>query len=232
MSVYSYIGLFLLVVLSGSSVFLLKNRNEKAIKLLLSFSGAYLFSISVLHLIPEIYSEMTESIGMYILIGFFLQIVLEYFSKGIEHGHAHHHAHEPFPFAVIISLCIHSFLEGMPLSAGDNKPLLIGIILHKIPISIVLSTMLLQTGMTKWRAFVWIAFFGLMLPMGAFTSAFIGNNLFASSPQSSAIILALVVGIFLHISTTILFESSENHKFNAYKLVTIVIGTLCAFFSH
>ena len=28
------------------------------------------------------------------------------------------------------------------------------------------------------------------------------------------IILAIVVGMFLHISTTIIFETSENHKFN------------------
>jgi formate/nitrite transporter FocA (FNT family) len=41
------------------------------------------------------------------------------------------------------------------------------------------------------------------------------------------VILAVVVGIFLHISTTIIFETSENHKFNLLKLVSILVG--CAF---
>ena len=36
--------------------------------------------------------------------------------------------------------------------------------------------------------------------------------------------MALVIGIFLHISTTILFESSEEHRFNYYKLITILLG--------
>jgi hypothetical protein len=38
------------------------------------------------------------------------------------------------------------------------------------------------------------------------------------------IILAMVVGIFLHISTTILFESDENHGFNLKKFVVIILG--------
>jgi hypothetical protein len=38
------------------------------------------------------------------------------------------------------------------------------------------------------------------------------------------IILAVVVGMFLHISTTIIFESSENHKFNFIKLISLLIG--------
>ena len=224
--------LFALVVVSGSSVFLFKKRNGVFVKLLLAFSGAYLLSISVLHLIPEIYADYSESIGVYILIGFFLQIILEYFSKGIEHGHIHHHENEPFPIAIIASLCIHSFLEGMPLADGDNDSLLLAIILHKIPISIVLVTLLLQTGLSKIKVIGWLAFFALMLPLGAVVSLLIGSELTHHSSKSSAIILALVVGIFLHISTTILFESSENHKFNSYKLITIVIGAILAFFSH
>jgi uncharacterized membrane-anchored protein len=41
---------------------------------------------------------------------------------------------------------------------------------------------------------------------------------------NSEIILAVVVGMFLHISTTIIFETSENHKFNLMKLIAIFIG--------
>ena len=43
------------------------------------------------------------------------------------------------------------------------------------------------------------------------------------------VILAIVVGIFLHISTTIIFETSENHKFNLLKLVSILVGCSFAF---
>ncbi|MGB3143837.1 MAG: ZIP family metal transporter, partial [Maribacter sp.] len=41
---------------------------------------------------------------------------------------------------------------------------------------------------------------------------------------------ALVIGVFLHISTVILFESSEGHKFNLRKLLVIVFGVVIAYF--
>ena len=43
-------------------------------------------------------------------------------------------------------------------------------------------------------------------------------------------ISALVIGIFLHISTTILFESNEGHKFNFTKLMTIIAAVILAYF--
>ena len=49
---------------------------------------------------------------------------------------------------------------------------------------------------------------------------------------NSDAILAIVVGMFLHISTTIIFETSENHKFNFIKLVTIFGGCALAFIIH
>jgi hypothetical protein len=40
---------------------------------------------------------------------------------------------------------------------------------------------------------------------------------------------ALVIGIFLHVSTTILFESSEGHRFDITKLLAIVSAILLAY---
>ena len=42
------------------------------------------------------------------------------------------------------------------------------------------------------------------------------------------ILLAIVVGMFLHISTTIIFEASENHRFNLAKLASIFVGVTLA----
>jgi len=39
-------------------------------------------------------------------------------------------------------------------------------------------------------------------------------------------ITALIIGVFLHISTIILFESSENHKFNLQKFTAILLGII------
>jgi zinc and cadmium transporter len=230
-----YIFLFLSVIISGLSVLFI-NISSKNLKLLLSFSGAFLFAISVLHLIPEIYSSGTANIGVYILVGFFAQILLEFFSEGIEHGHIHihkhDHAHTAFPYAMMIGLSIHSFLEGMPLANDDthaHESLLTGIVLHNIPIAIALMTMLLQSHISKKQAIIWLVVFALITPLGSFTSYAIGSNMIGGLSMYFDRIMAIVVGIFLHISTTILFESSENHRFNLIKFIVIVLGASLAF---
>jgi zinc transporter ZupT len=229
-----YLFLFLSVIVSGLSVLYI-NISSKNLKLLLSFSGAFLFAISVLHLIPEIYSSDTANIGAFILIGFFAQILLEFFSEGIEHGHIHihkhDHAHHAFPYAMMIGLSIHSFLEGMPLASGteSHQSLLTGIILHNIPIAIALMTMLLQSHISKSQAIMWLVVFALITPLGSFTSYAIGANMIGGFSIYFDRIMAVVVGIFLHISTTILFESTENHRFNFIKFVVILMGAAVAF---
>src|ERR1700751_3752838 len=81
---------FVSVVLSGALLLVLTiPRNP--MRLLLAFSGAFLFAISMLHLIPELYASKAANVGMWILIGFLIQLLLEYVSQGIEHGHVHMH---------------------------------------------------------------------------------------------------------------------------------------------
>jgi hypothetical protein len=38
------------------------------------------------------------------------------------------------------------------------------------------------------------------------------------------LLTALTIGVFFHISTIILFESSQGHKFNLRKVVVIILG--------
>lgn len=231
MNYLMYLILFLSVIISGITVLFI-NISSRNLKLILSFSGAYLFAICVLHLIPEIYLSGTPNIGIYILIGFFAQILLEFFTEGIEHGHIHvhnhnGHNHQAFPYAMMIGLSIHSFLEGMPLSntgTDTHNSLLTGIIMHNIPIAMALMTMLLQSHISKKTAIFWLIVFALITPLGSFTSYAIGENMIGNISIYFDRIMAVVVGIFLHISTTILFESSENHRFNLIKFIVILMG--------
>lgn len=225
-----YILLFLSVIISGLSVLYI-NISGKNLKLILSFSGSFLFAICALHLIPEIYLSGTPNIGVFILIGFFVQILLEFFSEGIEHGHihVHHHGHNhnAFPYAVMIGLSIHSFLEGMPLAnigTDSHSSLLTGIVMHNIPIAMALMTMLLKSHISKQVAIFWLVVFALITPLGTLTSYAIDANIIGNLSSYFDRIMAVVVGIFLHISTTILFESSENHRFNLIKFVVILMG--------
>ncbi len=112
---------------------------------------------------------------------------------------------------------------------SHGNSLLLGIILHKIPVAVVLMALLLQSGLSKWRAVLWLLVFAAMMPLGTALSHFLGEHFIRDVAHYPALILGVVLGILLHISTTILFESNENHLFNRYKFGVIIFGILIAY---
>ncbi|MEO5801972.1 MAG: ZIP family metal transporter [Verrucomicrobiota bacterium] len=232
----TYFLLFLSVAIGVAVVLIFKPEDKRKIKVTISFAGAYIFTITVLHLLPEAYSVTAVppafsirgdpgfSIGLLVLAGFFVQLLLEFFSHGIEHGHAHHDHSGTIPIGMMLGLCIHAFIEGMPLGGNLNhehsrQMLLAGIVIHNIPVSIVLLTMLLHNGVAQSKALMLMLIFALMSPLGAGLSDVAGNL-----SRYSHELMAVVIGIFLHISTTILFESSDEHRFNRLKMLAIGAG--------
>ncbi|MDN3643892.1 ZIP family metal transporter [Lutimonas halocynthiae] len=221
-----YIALVIPVIV-GFILVQLMNPNKKHLQLFLSFSGAYLLSVTVLHLIPEVFSGQQEHIGVFILLGIVLQTALEYLSKGAEHGHIHSHDFEKnIPWLLLGSLSLHAFLEGMPLGIEENTNLLYAIVIHKLPITIILAVFLKNSSLSKGLVFLFLFLFAVMSPLGSWVSSnFSVIHLYEDQ------INALIIGVFLHISTAILFESSENHKFNLQKFIAILIGFAVAFLS-
>ena len=215
--------LLITAVLLGSLLVLFIKPSKQIVRLLLAFSGAYLLSVTILHLLPDVYTVTSNStiVGIYILVGIILQSVLESFSKGAEHGHIHiHSSGKEFPTLLFVSLCMHAFSEGLPIHHADSN-LLWAIVVHKIPIAIVLTTFLINTKYSNKIVFSFLFFFGLMSPLGVL----VGDKIPFFTEYATEI-TALIIGVFLHISTIILFESSENHKFNLQKFIAIILGVL------
>jgi zinc transporter ZupT len=215
----------LLSVLIGYIIALfLKPKNKTNLKLLLAFSGSFLLSLTVMHLLPEVYESKNSNIGLFIMLGILFQIILEFFSKGAEHGHVHGHAKMfQIPWLLFISLCIHAFLEGFPVS--HHHDLAVGIAIHHLPIAIILTTFFVNASLDKKAIFFFMITFAIMTPLGTIVSDFIPqlNDYYTE-------ITAVVIGILFHISSTIIFESSEGHKFNIAKVSMIVIGIALAYF--
>jgi zinc transporter ZupT len=228
----------LLSVIFGYGIALiLKPTNKKSLKLLLAFSGSFLLSLTVLHLLPEVYESASHAheghdhghsnpMGIFIMAGIVFQIILEYFSKGAEHGHVHVHGDShlhKMPWLLFISLCIHALLEGMPVS--HHHEMAWGIAIHHFPIAIILTAFFINSGLNKVAIMLFMLAFAFMTPLGTLVS---GQLEFISHYYTE--ISAVVVGILFHISSTIIFESSEGHKFNLAKLIVIVFGVVMAYF--
>lgn len=212
------------VLLGYGIALFLKPKNKTNLKLLLAFSGSFLLSLTVMHLLPDVYESHNKNIGIFIMMGILFQIILEFFSKGAEHGHVHGHPNMThIPWLLFISLCIHAFLEGFPV--GHHHNLAIGIAIHHLPIAIILTTFFLNSHLNKKAIFFFMMTFALMTPMGTLLSDYmpILNDYYTE-------ITAVVIGILFHISSTIIFESSEGHKFNIAKVSMIILGIALAYF--
>jgi zinc and cadmium transporter len=228
-----YLLLLSSIVLGAASVLLFKLDEPRHVKLLNAFIGAYLLSLTLLHLLPELYHTAGSAlarnglaIGGLILGGFFAQVALDFISMGVEHGHAHP-IHGRMPGGMVAGLCLHALVEAMALGnpqthfdPASRRLLLWSIVLHNLPVSIALLGMLLHSGIRRGTALGLLGVFAAMAPLGLALSAHL-----AWLAAHSRELMAFVIGIFMHISTTILFEASDIHRFNFVKLGAIVVGT-------
>lgn len=199
----------------------------KLSKDLLILSAGFLIALTVTELFPEIYKGDSHTMGLWILGGVLLQMILENLTKGFEHGHMHHTTQDVFPAGLALGLFLHAFLEGIPLSGIDrlDAPYLLGILVHNVPISFLMGAFMLNGAGRKkgfWKIFL---LFSLASPLGML----LGNSIDAVYHHY---IIALVAGVFLHISSVIIFESNKQHKMDWKKLMLVIGGIALAMLSH
>ena len=229
----AYLLLFSVATLGGLIAFSKPKVNGGYYKLSLVFAGAYLFSITVIHILPELFHESDNPglLGVLVLGGFFLQQVLEYISKGVEHGHVHvhekGHSHlESTAILALVALGFHSFLEGGMLANPSNRhssnTLLLGVLIHKAPEAFALVSVLICE-MSRRKSVFYLIVFAMASPLGLFLSQYLMTGERVPFTYFNYL-FAVVCGNFLHISTTIVYESSSDHKFNARKMIVALVA--------
>lgn len=228
------ITVVLLILSVVAGVFLGKyfGKKEKMAKNLLILSAGFLITICLNEVFPQVYaSEASTNLGIFVIAGVLLQMVLEALTKGFEHGHFHHHNEKNIlPAALMVGLFIHAFIEGIPLASEEHElsPYLWGIVFHNLPISFILGAFLFNRNESKAPAYpslLIVALFALASPMGIL----LGNYF---NPDLQPYFLAIVGGIFLHISSVIIFESNKNHNIDWVKIGLVILGVSIALIMH
>lgn len=215
--------------------------NQTRLRLILAFSAAYLFAISIMHMLPEAFmNQGTRQIGLFIVLGFCMQLLIDTFSTGIEHGHVHLHSsqcHKHLPSGIIIGLFLHSFLEGLPIysingaqGSHTNYQLVLGLAIHNFPITIAFVSLLKDHQDKRSRNWLLLLLFSFMTPLGYLASYLLQAFGLNDYEIYSRCAYALVIGIFLHISTAILFETSDQHRYNITKILVMACGIILAYF--
>jgi hypothetical protein len=108
---------------------------------------------------------------------------------------------------------------------SHHKGLALGIAVHHLPIAIILTTFFINSHLNKKAIFFFMLVFAIMTPLGTLLANYLQvlNEYYTE-------ITAVVIGILFHISSTIIFESSEGHKFNIAKVSMIILGIGLAYF--
>ena len=216
-------------------------RTGQWLKPLLAFSGAYLLTLTITHLLPEALTLLPATparVGYWMLAGFFGQLLLEVASQGIEHGHVHAPAAAErgrVPLLLVLALVVHSILEGSILVRGAGSgevgrhfyALVLGIALHHVPAAVALATLLRLRLGSFGRVWPWLVVFALASPAGLVFSNYVVLQQLLGSGVYAAL-LGFVAGTFLHVSTTILFETTPEHRLNWPKLGATLGGLLLA----
>ena len=221
------VGLLVLSVLLGMLLGKFFGNNERVAKILLIVSAGFLISICVVEVFPQVYHIEDENIGLWIVFGVLLQMFLENLTKGFEHGHFHYERCNILPLGLILGMFIHAFIEGIPLAReyDEHSFYLLGILVHNLPISFVLGAFLLREKKNKIVALVTILFFAAASPLGMLLGGYM-------NPKWNSYFLALSGGIFLHISSVIIFESNKNHKMDWEKILLVILGVFIGILGH
>lgn len=251
--------LFFITFLGGSIPLWVKGMNEKGTNYLLAFSGSFLLSITLLHLLPETFEELGgHKAGLFVLIGFFVQLIIQRITHGMEHGHIHvsadhnhhhhhhhhstvkedhhhhnhhsrHHQKSQLPLlSILLGLSLHAFMEGLPLGfnyrmQATESALFLAVAAHKLPEAILMTTLVMSLR-GKFPALVTILLFSLITPGAAILADFLGKRYFHMSSIVMWMI-PVVAGAFIHIATTIFFESgTKQHMLTWQKTIAILLG--------
>ena len=226
--------LFLVTLAGGCLPLYTRVLNDRNMHLLLAFSGSFLLGITCLHLLPETFTEFPQKAGLYLLAGFFLQLLIQRTTHGMEHGHLHVQG-ESLHVAVlpiIAGLSVHAFMEGLPLgfnyrNAATNPSLFLAVGAHKLPEAMLLGILLKHSFPFK-KTMLLVFAFALVTPLSAMLATALGRN-YGVIARAVTIIIPIVAGAFIHISTTIFFESgTKQHALTRMKVAAMLLGVFFA----
>jgi len=123
---------------------------------------------------------------------------------------------------VLFHLIPHIYAEANVLS---GILLLAGFFSHEMPAAFAMVSILKASHVTPKLLKWFIVIYASMSAMGAGISSLLKNSV---DPNMFEYLMAFVVGTFLHIATTILFENSEEHRFSRNKVLAIIGGVCLA----
>ena len=214
--------IFTAALTGGIFPMLIGAKNEKHLKLFISFGAGLLLSMAFLHMIPEAFKLIPNSAGIWLLTGFCILLFLERFimvHACEEHG-CHYHT---VGIAAFVGLTVHGLIEGFALASSEmvahlGPLVLIAIVSHKAPAGIALTSILKMAGKTPKQILGFVLGVALSGPLGILLAYWILKS--ENYTQTAGTLLSLSAGTFLYIGACDLLP--EIHRTDGEKLTRLL----------
>lgn len=208
-----------------------KNKLQKIIVYLVSFSAATFLGEVIFHLLPEAtknFNGFTMELGLLFISGFLFFFIIE---KMIHWRHCHNVNCEEQDHKIVGKMNLigdgfHNFIDGLIIGATFLVNVQLGIatsfsiLMHEIPQEIGDFGVLIHSGFPKNKAIISNFLISLTAIAGTLVSIIIGNNF----SNLLLYITPFTAGGFLYISTVDLFSEIKHEiKIKSFFLQFIVI---------
>ncbi len=232
---YTLVSVVLVSLISFIGILFISIKTEKLNKiilLLVGFAAGSLFGDAIIHLLPEAFEQIenTLKISLLVIAGIFIFFVLEKFVRW-RHCHIPTSKDHPHPMVTmnLIGDLVHNLIDGMIIGASYSVSIPIGlattiaVIMHEIPQEIGDFGVFLHGGLSIKKAL-------LLNFLSALTAIFGGVISLIAGPivkDYSIILLPLTAGGFIYIAGSDLIpelQGCETPQMSLLQFIAMVCG--------
>jgi zinc and cadmium transporter len=205
-----------------------KDWPRKYLQYFVALGAGYMLAVAFVDIIPESVRLAGESAFVYVLIGYFLVHLFEHtvaphFHFG-EETHceevSHHHART----TVLLGLAIHTFFDGVAISAGFlvstwlGAVIFMAVFLHKLPEGFTVASLVMASGKGKRNAILAAGLLGVATLTGVLLTSALQGQLKYALPLSG--------GVTLYVAATDLLP--EVNREPSWKTALLVFAGLAS----
>ena len=229
------LALFCLILFAASAaagllpVFQRHSRRFEAFTL--SFGAGIMLGTCFLHMIPESAALVGMGVGVAVLTGYLTMLVFAKFIMVHPCEEMDCHFHH-LGFSAYVGIALHSLIDGLAVGASLSSLRLstivfLAILVHKVPESYSLGSLLRLGNRTRGRLAAMIALFAFMTPLGAVLTHFLIANM---PDKALGAAIGFSAGTFLFVATSDLMPQLKLHdRKERMQLVYLLGGAGLAF---
>ncbi|HEU5219633.1 MAG TPA: ZIP family metal transporter [Gemmatimonadales bacterium] len=190
-----------------------EHRSLAFIEMCLAFGAGFMLALVLIGVLPVVFAPGTATMtaGFLVLLGYVLvhvaqHVITPHFHFGVET----HHVGPEAGYSALVGLTLHAFFDGVAIASGFlvswslGVAFFLGVMLHKLPEGVTVSSIMLASGLGRRRAIGAGAILGLATIAGALLTEAV-----ASLAEYG---LALAAGVTLYVAASNLVPEIQRGR--------------------